>query len=392
MNSSDKKICVRHSVAGSIAVVTAFIAFALVFFALIIISPKGGGEWSGNERRKLAEAPDWSVSSILSGDVCAQIESWLKDHFPGRSAFVALYSYANRYTGRNATESIVLGKNGRLFSEPAKDDAALIASNARIISDFVVKNNMTAYAALIPSSGYMLQGEQPALHREYIDDAIAKSIERGLSGFDCLDTESALIASGDVANAYYRTDHHLTMDGIYSVYLALSEKLGFTPISASEFTKTAYEFYGTSYGGSGLWYTKPDLLEIWLNEGNSNISVTTVDGSRTQQHTGMFDFEALKPGVTDKYEAYLYGNHGYTRVVNPNVQDGALLVLKDSYGNALVPLLAEHYHEIIMIDIRYYNSGMTTPGEIAAENNITDFLLIYGINTFVSTSYMAWLR
>lgn len=392
MSSSDKKICVRHSVAGNIAVVTAFIAFALVFFALIVISPKGGGEWSGNERRKLADAPDWSASGILSGDVCSQIEAWLKDHFPGRSGFVALYSYANRYTGRNAAESIVLGRNGRLFSEPAEYDEAQIANNARIVSEFAADNNMTAYAALIPSSGYMLQDEQPALHREYTDDIIAGSIERGLSGFDCLDTESVLKASGDVAGAYYRTDHHLTMDGIYSIYSALSEKLGFTPTDASEFIKTSHEFYGTSYGGSGLWYIEPDSLEIWMNRENSDISVTTIDGGNTGQYTGMFDFEALKPEVTDKYEAYLYGNHGYTSVVNPNVQDGTLLVLKDSYGNALVPLLAEHYHEIIMIDIRYYNSGMITPGEIVAENNITDFLLIYGTGSFASTSYMEWLR
>lgn len=371
---------------------SAFIAFALAFFVFIVISPKEGGEWSGNERRKLASAPDWSVSNILSGDVCAQIESWIKDHFPGRSAFVALYSYTSRYTGRNATQSIVMGRNGRLLSEPTINDERLIASNAQIINDFVKDNGMTGYAALVPSSGYMIQEDQPALHREYNDDTIAEAIKAGLPDFDWLDTEAALRASGDVSGAYYRTDHHLTMNGTYAIYLALCDKLGLDPIATSEFEKSEHEFYGTSYGGSGLWYVKPDTLEVWLNRDNSDISVTTVDGAKTQEYTGMFDFEALKPEVTDKYEAYLYGNHGYTRIVNPNVQDGALIVLKDSYGNALVPLLAEHYREIIMIDIRYYNSGMATPSEIVAENNITDFLLIYGLSTFSTTSYMAWLR
>ena len=51
-----------------------------------------------------------------------------------------------------------------------------------------------------------------------------------------------------------------------------------------------------------------------------------------------------------------------------------LLVLKESYGNAIIPLLADHFSEIHAIDPRSY-SASTIPQYIE-ENGITDVLFI----------------
>ena len=86
--------------------IAAFMAVIVVFFLLICFLPKHEGELSPNERRMLAKAPDASLSSLISGNFATEVDTWLQDHFPARNFFVSLYSYLNRYTGRNATESI----------------------------------------------------------------------------------------------------------------------------------------------------------------------------------------------------------------------------------------------------------------------------------------------
>ena len=75
------------------------------------------------------------------------------------------------------------------------------------------------------------------------------------------------------------------------------------------------------------------------------------------------------------------------------VESGTLFVLKDSYGNAIVPFLAAHYNTIIMLDTRtmYYSPTMPAPSELAKEYNAKDFVVIYGVDT-VAAGNIDWLR
>lgn len=392
MNSSNKSIEYNTRI-QQVALITVFIGIILTFFLLICFIPKHEGELSPNERRKLAEAPDASFSNILNGGFSKEVDSWLEDHFPGRSFFVSLYSYLNRYTGRNVTESIIKGSGDRLFAAPVKLNEDVLVENGSRIKSFTENNSLKTTLAIIPSSGYILEGDLPKLHREYSDDLIIEGFANAAGeNAALLPVDDIFSYSMNAEGLYYRTDHHLTMEGSYLLYSSLSENLGFTPVAAEEFLSTAYEFYGTSYGSSGLMLTKPDRLEVWTLPGDEYVSVTTIDGANRMEHMGMIDETCLEEGVVDRYACYLYSNHGMTIVENPAVEDGTLLVLKDSYGNAIVPFLAHHYNKIIMIDVRYYSSTLPTPSEIVSEYGINDFLVIYGTDSVQTTSDLGWLR
>ena len=112
------------------ALIGVFCGFIAVFFLLILFLPKHEGELSPNERRILASRPDASFSNIISGGFSKQVDTWLQDHFPGRTFFVGLYSYLNRFTGRNPVESISLGRNSRLFTTPIADDGFTVNANS----------------------------------------------------------------------------------------------------------------------------------------------------------------------------------------------------------------------------------------------------------------------
>lgn len=373
-----------------------FVAFLAAFLLLILLLPKQ--KVSPNERRYLSKTPDASMNNILSGGFSKQVDTWLQDHFPFRTAFVSLYSYANRYTGRNAVESVVLGSGNRLFNAPVKVDDEIIDGNIGKLSRFIANNELNAFTYFIPTSGYMLESELPKLHLEYHDGEILDRLETALAEeAEIIPVRSIFAEQSDTASLYYRTDHHLTMKGSYLSYVEIAKRLDLTPLPESEFTKTSYDFYGTTYGNSLLSGIPCDKLETWIAPYDESLAVTIVEAKSETVHRGSLDLERLRDDIKDdvigKYAAYLYSNHGITRIENESVPDGTLLVLKDSYGNAIVPFLAAHYRTIIMVDVRdsYYQPSMPSPSKLCEEYGIKDFLVLTGLDT-VAEGELTWLR
>ncbi|MBR0156092.1 MAG: hypothetical protein IJM20_01045 [Clostridia bacterium] len=384
------------------ATVFVFVAFIAVFALLLLILPKHEGELSPNERRVLASAPNASYQNIVSGKFSKEVDTWLEDHFPGRLFFFSAYSYLNRLTGRNAVEEISIGANDRLFEKPipANEDTDFsIDYNITKIRSFAEKNGLNSFAYIIPSSGYMLEEDLPKPHFDYHDGELIARFKEGLEpAVELISAEEVLKGYGDVRGLYYRTDHHLTMRGSYVSYCAIAKKLGLEPLSESEFTKTGYPFEGTYYGRSGLFLTPSDTLETWVGPYDSGLKVRiiSVDGKGEETetvHTGSLDTAQLAEDVTDKYAAYLYSNHGITVIENPEASEGTLVVVKDSYGNAIVPFLAAHYRTVVMLDLRnlYYGAGYATPSELCERFGAADFVVITGLDT-VSTGILNMLR
>ena len=60
-----------------------------------------------------------------------------------------------------------------------------------------------------------------------------------------------------------------------------------------------------------------------------------------------------------------------------------MLVVKDSYANAFVPLLIPYFNEIVMVDPRYYTDDIDT---LISSKGITDVLFLYNMDTFMTDS------
>ena len=71
---------------------------------------------------------------------------------------------------------------------------------------------------------------------------------------------------------------------------------------------------------------------------------------------------------------YLSGDLGCVRVQNHDVQTGRrLVVVKDSYGNALAPFLMASFDQVHVIDFRYFDASLP---DYCAEQGITDVLFL----------------
>ena len=77
----------------------------------------------------------------------------------------------------------------------------------------------------------------------------------------------------------------------------------------------------------------------------------------------VYDYETGKTGTVydltkldskDLYEVYLSGSRSLLTIENPNAAtDRELIVFRDSFGSAMVPLLVSDYAKVTLVDVRY---------------------------------------
>ena len=369
-----------------------FLIFIFSVSVLFIALPKK--EYSANEKRYLAEFPKLSVESFFSGDFGVDFEKYLSDHMPARSFFVGLNSYYNNALGNPLSNGIYNCKDGYLVNDPPTYDRLDI--NFSIVADFAKENDVKTAMVLAPSTGYVCSDVLPNKHIIYKDDEYFEKAKDVLSdaNVDFVDMREPLKnAYNEGTQVFYKTDHHWTSSGAYLAYEELSSVLGFEKKDKKRYDITEYEdFYGTTYSSSGFWLTKPDTIETWESKDikPNAITVEITEGDETTTSDSMFYLDNLKDN--DKYPIYLDGNHPYTTIKNKtlakNENSKKLLIIKDSFAHTLTPFLADHYAEIVMIDMRYYKQNVT---ELLEKGDFDNVLFVYSIDNLSTDSDLAFI-
>lgn len=187
---------------------------------------------------------------------------------------------------------------------------------------------------------------------------------------------------------YYRTDHHWTGLGAYYAYLAFCESARWTPVPLDRMEH--YHLEGT-YLGSLYRATKqavlknnPDTTEGWRPVVDSYKATAWDKGSLESSYQIRLNDERIKGG--NSYLHFSGGDRALLKIETSHTSGRKILIVKDSFGNAFVPYLANHYDEIYVVDPRYYVRSIKT---LVKENGITDVLIL---NYMFGTSNATWLK
>ncbi|HHX72247.1 MAG TPA: hypothetical protein GX701_04875 [Clostridiales bacterium] len=190
---------------------------------------------------------------------------------------------------------------------------------------------------------------------------------------------------------YFRTDHHWTQRGAYYAYTSFAKAAGFTPYEIDSYAAGEIPgFLGTMYT-----YTKnvpqsvalknnPDTVEFFLPQSNDALmAMAYADGSLTNGRPVQVVYEdGSRFPSSWKYGIFLGGDHPIVHIQNNQVQNGKkLLVTKESYGNALIPFLVDHYEEVFVIDPREFNGSGKPSLDLPA------FALAHGVTDIACVNY-----
>lgn len=164
---------------------------------------------------------------------------------------------------------------------------------------------------------------------------------------------------------YFRTDHHWNGKGAYYAYAAFCRTKGIEPYTLEEREKKEFDgFLGTMYQNNGedKNLLPADTVEAFLPvSANATMKFTNTEGT-TYDWPIVKDVSEWSSGA--KYNTFAGSDNPITEFTNPDVADGSvLIVVKESFGNALLPYLVDHYSKIYEIDYRYWKGDLVSFAE-----------------------------
>ncbi|MDR2359786.1 MAG: hypothetical protein LBD85_00695 [Oscillospiraceae bacterium] len=366
---------------SQLTIVISFTAFLAVFGILFFALPRK--EFSEMENRYLAAPPKLTLSSLTSGKFTASFETYVSDQFPFRTFWVgtqALTEYALLKTENNGVYS---GKDGFLSERFTIGNGAIAADNIDAVNVFVSSVDTPVYFALIPGSGEILRGKLPSNAIDADQAAVIADIYAALNpDARAIDLYSVMAEHSD-EYIYFRTDHHWTPLGAGYAAKKIAGALGMPiPADGSE-TLLADDFRGSAFNASAAWWVNPD--EIRTRVTSASVEVTDYN-SGAAVPASLYNPEFLsKPG---KYQYFLGGNSPRL-VLRTEFSGIKLLIVRDSFTDALAPQLTESAAEIHLIDLRYYKNSVA---EYIKENGIDKVLILYSVRNFCEDGSAALLQ
>ena len=366
------------------------------FSAFLFISPADLNSVLA-ENRNPHEMPSFTIKAAADGSYESEFDEYVNDNIALRGSLMRLagnirifYGYTGEDDGRVIFAKSDIGTGETLDyrlvlykdrimevfeSHPDAREKYIKALN-KIHSNLPEGTEM--YVMLIPTQLEICGGKFAD-----IEDSQKEEIDKIYSELDSeintVDVYTKLKnASENEDYLYFKTDHHWTPDGAYFGYEAVMDKMGISPMPRNSFErKELGQFYGSLY-----LKAKDDL--------NVNQPMDTCFYYDTERPNGFRMKMRAEDGVTvynegtsvfrtDKcsYGVFMGGDNPLVEIKNPGKPDGkSVVMIKDSYANALIPFLANDFDTLTAIDPRSF------------EGNIMDEIKNYDADAFIVVNYV----
>lgn len=276
------------------------------------------------------------------------------------------------------TENILVVNNRGLMlygggKENGLEYAASLNAYKKALGDSVNVYSMvcpTAVSYYMPENYLNLTADEKA----NIDN-----INSALEGVTPVNIYDALLLHKNEA-IYSRTDHHWQPLGAYYAAEKFAETANVPFAKLSEYeTVTLPGYVGTLYG-----YTKSASL---INNPEDFVYYIPKINTVTTRYNTVFDEPhedslLLDPSYMSNSNYYMvFGGDQQITHVSTDCKNGRTLVIfKDSYGNALLPVLTSSFENIYLCDIRYFDLNAVS---FVQQVKATD--LLFAMNTFSAT-------
>ena len=391
-----------------VLIFAAVMAIGAFIGLLFFVRPKK----STMEKRTLAKFPSFTITSFLDGSYFEDVSLWYSDTYPMRDKLVSADQSLKKLYG------IQLGLPASLTSKN-KQDATTESGSVQTVDPPDSKAMDNAFQKQLQDNLYVKDGSAYSLYyfvqdsaTEYIDaiNNAAAQLSGQTNVYDILvpnnsgvllsDDELDKLGGSDQKQAieyyygmmngvktvdifdtlkahkdeyiFFRTDHHWTADGAYYAYEDFCKTKGITAIPRDKRkTDTFKGFLGSFYSTlqNSDMKNNPDTIYAYEPIGTNDMTYWNEDGSE-QKWNVIMDVNGWDKGTM--YSTFVGGDTPMAVIENPKVTDGSsCVVMKESYGNAFIPFLVDHYSKIYIIDYRY------------SQVNILDFVKSKKVNDFI---------
>lgn len=265
-------------------------------------------------------------------------------------------------------------------------------------------DSVNVYCMMIPTNGEfyspteavekgLIKSERPTIESLYghLSDRVV--------AVDCYSVLSQHVSE----NICSHTDHHWLPLGAYYAAQAFARaaQVPFRDLSSYD-EQVTHDFVGTMPRFSGYERLR-EAAEDFVYYVPKHVDYTTsqvvytLDKSRrnvvsqTEQDSVKF-FRHYKDGSGSAYLTFFGGDYNITHVTTSTKNGRRLMLVKDSFGNAIPGYLFYSFEEIFVVDSRYFTPNMK---EFVKGNKITDILfcnnIVHACTPSISKGLMKYL-
>ena len=156
---------------------------------------------------------------------------------------------------------------------------------------------------------------------------------------------------------YFRTDHHWTGLGAYYASRYFLDAMGREYPALEEYETFTYE----TFLGSLYVHTKSQLLKDYPDRLVAYLPLNVSDVYTLDRYGKATVHPLIHQNIVtqNKYLAFCNGDHAYYEVHNESVNDGSsVLIIRESFGNAFIPMIADSYEYVYAVDYRYWREDL----------------------------------
>lgn len=391
------------------------------------------------EKRELASFPEFSVKKILSGEFTKDVSSWYSDSEPYRDGLMMLSMTFKEWTGMVLADDNVRfhaakpsssaaasanrgggdGDGGDYVNNITADDNAKIANagiiivgtgaNVRALMAYggvkeggwlfakavnkykeVFGDKVQVYCMVIPTAAEYYCPDKVRSCTRPQRPTIENIHSKLNSNVKAVDIYPVLGQHAREA-IYLRTDHHWSPLGAYYAAQTFAKVAGvpFKTLGSYE-QKVVHRFVGSMYGYSNDIAVKKAPEDFVYYEPKDVTYTTTYINYKVDKDYHIISvskpcksvfFCHMKDGSAGAYCTFMGSDMKITQVRTSTKNGRRLMILKDSFGNALPGYLFYSFEEIHIVDYRYFARNMK---KYVEENKITDILFANNIFTAYS--------
>lgn len=420
---------------------SALCGFMLLFLLVVglISTFDKDATFSESERRQLKTKPELTISGLLDGNYFISYREYYADTFPGREGLMEnnkslnnFYYFSSLASDDDVSLVIDFNTNAAAGGEALKNteestqpsggettqtdpdktlpqqtepaaqaeqlgNVLLVGDRAMdvphmnrdVIKSFAVAINDIAdmlgpdvqtYFMPVPNDAEFYTGSE--YHTGNFSQAAMFQLckENLASNVTYVDAYTVLSQHTD-EYIYFRTDHHWTHLGAYYAYTALCQTMGYTPVNRDDFDTGKWEnflgsmyTYLSGYSQSAVLKNNPDTVHYW----KPSVDCTTYYYSDTSLSDGvlMGTICRVPEEESNKYLTFMGGDHPIT-IVTTATDGPCIMLIKESYSNALISWLTNHFSKIVLVDPReYFNRNSEIDLKTFAESQGVDICLI----------------
>lgn len=300
----------------------AFVGICLVPSALMPIAEND----STKEKRTLAEFPEITEDGKLNFGYFTQFESWFSDHMAFRQQLVNADGRVKAAVlGTSPNSKVIVGSDGWLYYSDTADsylrlntlsDRAInnMARDLELVNDFCVSNGSEFIFTVAPNKNSIYPEHMPFNYKPSDNrsnyERLAEALEG--SGFWC-DMKETLLSADSSIPLYHKTDTHWNNLGAYAAHVRLMEMLG----------------HETCPSGT-KWTTRDD------RQGDLAAMIYPAEDAKDTQVYSDYEYGY-------QYIGRFSGLDDIDIRTSSEKGEGSLLMYRDSFGEAILPYMAEVY-------------------------------------------------